>query len=107
MKGGLRDMEDRMRRSKYISTQNSRRKEPERTKKRQYLKKWLPRIFQKQWKNKYSKTHGTYTIFKTGQTYRPKENAPKYTVVKLKDKDEEQQGTTNRQDEQKTSQQQQ
>ena len=33
---------------------------------------------------------------KTGQTYRPKENVPKYTVVKLKDKDEEQQGTTNR-----------
>lgn len=33
MKGGLRDMEDRMRKSKYISTQNSRRKEQREQKK--------------------------------------------------------------------------
>lgn len=39
-----------------------------------------------------------HSIYQKGQTYKPKETVPKYTVVKLKDQDKEQQETTNRMD---------
>lgn len=92
-----------MRKSKCISTKNSRKKRAERTKKRQYLKKLLSRTFQKQWKSKHSQMHGIQHIQK-GQMYKPKENAPKYNAGRPKDKDKEQQKTTTRQNGQKNSQ---
>lgn len=86
-------MEDRMRRYKYISTQNSRRKE--RTKKRQY------------WRNDYqefSKNNGrqnpdTWHIayIKKGKYKNQKKlHLNVLTVGQMKDKDKDRQGTTNR-----------
>lgn len=39
-----------------------------------------------------------HSIYQKWQIYKPKETVPRYTVVKLKDKDKEQQETTNRMD---------
>lgn len=78
-------MEDRMRKSKYISTQNSRKKE---------LKEQTGGNI---WRNDYqefSRNNGrtrcmAHSVYKKGQMYKPKENATKYNARKLKGKDKE------------------
>lgn len=36
-----------------------------------------------------------HSIYQKGQIYKPKETVPKYTVGQMKNKDKDQQGTTN------------
>lgn len=86
MKEGLRDMEDRMRKSKYISNQNHRRKEQREQKRGNILRNYYKKFSRNKRRTSIHK-YMSHSIYKKGQTYKPKENAPKYTVVKLKDKD--------------------